>query len=503
MNIQKRVLLSIALATHLIATAAVEPQGTITPGTAATWADTTGNYIQSTGVTITDAAVLSGIATLQTTTIDANTQGTFVGDSLSKADSAVIAAATMVETATSTMVADTLVMRDEKGDFSARIITASIDLEDGSSEAATKAYLTYKNAALLVKESVVAMALGNTATAGDPGTIDGVSSLNGKRVLLNDQSDQRQNGIWVVNTGGQWSRPADFNSGDLARGAYVLVTDGVERKGSAWQCFSEASLIGIDDITFTPQVQPGQVEGENFGGIEAGNYGSFYKDKTGTVLNFRPLKAGTNISLTSDSNNVAISLTSTILLPTGSAAEPSLFFAGNQQTGLYKDAATDSLAFDIAGSPAVLVNTFTTQLNTNLIMPTAKNVYYDLMAEQVYTTSSMTSNLSTRGRIEVTMTQADFMEFVNMVTTDGTQVTVPTGVNSSYPIQKTLLVRYADNLPMTGNNRGFGVSKGSGYIWGGYRTGLNNRAVVVILTWLPNAGTKNPFVQVLPLFPAN
>lgn len=56
----------------------------------------------------------------------------------------------------------------------------------------------------------------NTAITGLPGSVDNVTVADGDRILLVGQTDKSENGLWLVNSGGAWTRPADYASGSTA-----------------------------------------------------------------------------------------------------------------------------------------------------------------------------------------------------------------------------------------------------------------------------------------------
>jgi phage-related tail fiber protein len=81
------------------------------------------------------------------------------------------------------------------------------------------------SAGLAIKE---AARVGTTAniTLNGTQTIDGIAAAEGDRVLVKNQTDATQNGIYVVSSG-NWARSTDFNeSNEVAQGTQVFVTLG-------------------------------------------------------------------------------------------------------------------------------------------------------------------------------------------------------------------------------------------------------------------------------------
>lgn len=81
-------------------------------------------------------------------------------------------------------------------------------------------------------------------------TIDGVAAVTGDRVLVKDQTDQTENGIYVVDTG-DWNRAADCDGPyDLVQGSVVYVNAGSTNTGF-WYCTSANPVdIESDNITW-------------------------------------------------------------------------------------------------------------------------------------------------------------------------------------------------------------------------------------------------------------
>lgn len=82
-------------------------------------------------------------------------------------------------------------------------------------------------------------------------TIDGVSATAGKRVLVKNQTDASENGIYVVATG-NWSRATDMDTnGDVVEGTRVWVTDGTLYDQTEWVVTSADDItIDTSDIVF-------------------------------------------------------------------------------------------------------------------------------------------------------------------------------------------------------------------------------------------------------------
>lgn len=104
--------------------------------------------------------------------------------------------------------------------------------------------------------SVVAAADTNQPLIGEL-TIDGVPTVLGDRVLLTNQSDPTQNGIWVVSVF-SWQRPADFSGGSSASHAQVYATGGTLYAGSSWVCTATQGSDAVSDPFAFPAPIPGE-----------------------------------------------------------------------------------------------------------------------------------------------------------------------------------------------------------------------------------------------------
>ena len=79
--------------------------------------------------------------------------------------------------------------------------------------------------------------------------IDGVQSVDGDRILVKDQADASQNGIYIASSG-LWSRAVDFDAtGKVARGTMTLVGDGPQ-VGLWMVTTADPVVLGLSDVSF-------------------------------------------------------------------------------------------------------------------------------------------------------------------------------------------------------------------------------------------------------------
>lgn len=119
----------------------------------------------------------------------------------------------------------------------------------------------YLKSSVLV-EIKMAVRVGTTTaitnlSGGAPSTLDGVALAVGDRVLVNNQADAKQNGIYqvtVLGTGanGTWVRASDFNeNADIKAGALVVVTEGTTQADTVWELSTNDPIVlGTSNINF-------------------------------------------------------------------------------------------------------------------------------------------------------------------------------------------------------------------------------------------------------------
>lgn len=81
--------------------------------------------------------------------------------------------------------------------------------------------------------------------------LDGVTLVQGDRVLLKDQTTGSQNGIYVINADGNAAtRATDYPAGYKAQGSVVKVTAGTANARTGWFQYAEPGLVGTDALQY-------------------------------------------------------------------------------------------------------------------------------------------------------------------------------------------------------------------------------------------------------------
>lgn len=118
-------------------------------------------------------------------------------------------------------------------------------------DVANKEYVDAARAGLDPKDSVVAATTSNITLSGEQ-TVDGVALVDGNRVLVKDQTDATQNGIYIVSTT-SWSRSSDANSSETITPAlFTFVESGSTFSNSGWVLTTDGTItVGVTPLNFT------------------------------------------------------------------------------------------------------------------------------------------------------------------------------------------------------------------------------------------------------------
>ena len=137
-----------------------------------------------------------------------------------------------------------------------------VSLADPSNpqDAATKAYVDAARSGLDVKQSVRAATTANLTSLSGEVTVDGVSLVDGDRILVKNQSAAQNNGIYVV-AAGAWSRATDADAdAEVTSGMFTFVEDGTANGDSGWVLSTNGAIVvGTTEIAFVQFSGAGQI----------------------------------------------------------------------------------------------------------------------------------------------------------------------------------------------------------------------------------------------------
>ena len=196
-----------------------------------------------------------------------------------------------------------------------------------------KAYVDMVVQGYAIKAEAQCATTGNITLSGLQ-TIDGYTTLAGDRVLVKNQSNQANNGIYAASSGA-WSRTSDANTYASLISAFIFIQNGSTQQNSGWVCTIPASgTLGTTPITWSQLASAVSyfagtgltLSSYTFSitntGVSAGSYGSASSVGTFTVNAQGQLTSAgsTSISIAPSQINAAI--------PNSSLANSSVTFNG-------------------------------------------------------------------------------------------------------------------------------------------------------------------------------
>lgn len=145
-------------------------------------------------------------------------------------------------------------------DFTSAILQVATPAEgDAANRVASKGYVDGVAQGLDIKESCKVATTGNITLSGTQ-TIDGVAVSASDRVLVKDQTDQKDNGVYIC-AAGSWARAADFAAGSSEAGAFTFVEQGTVNGDNGFVCTSDkgSDVVGTNNIVFSQFSGAGQI----------------------------------------------------------------------------------------------------------------------------------------------------------------------------------------------------------------------------------------------------
>jgi hypothetical protein len=154
-------------------------------------------------------------------------------------------------------------------------------------------------------------------------SIDGVTLSAGQRVLIKDQTDAFENGVYTVTTEGDgatnWvlTRATDYDEvAEMGNGSLVPVKSGTQYPNTTWMQSTTVTTIGTDDIDYnkfqsTPisTTEDSVLIGDQYDGVksQALTDGQLLIGDTGNAPTASTLTAGTGINITNASGSITLS----------------------------------------------------------------------------------------------------------------------------------------------------------------------------------------------------
>lgn len=177
-------------------------------------------------------------------------------------------------------------------------------------QAATKRYVDNAIQGLNAKISVhhATVSPGNLASDFEDGDIvDGFAMSTGDRVLIKNQADQSENGIYIVQASGAPIRSDDANTFEELVGAFIFVEAGATLANTGWVCTATSGgILETDPIPWVQFSSAGIITVDGEGLEKTGNEISLELDGTTLFKGATGLKVATDGITTNEIINLAV-----------------------------------------------------------------------------------------------------------------------------------------------------------------------------------------------------
>jgi len=171
-----------------------------------------------------------------------------------------------------------------------------------TSDLTNKAYVDGVAQGLKVKDSVRLATTGPGTLLSDfsnGDTIDGQPLVTGNRLLIKNQADGAENGIYIVQASGSPVRSNDADTFIELVSAFVFVEDGSVNADSGWVCTANSGgTLGSTNLPFTQFAGAGAYTADGLGIEAIGTEFSLELDGTSLSKSSSGLKINSSLSLT-------------------------------------------------------------------------------------------------------------------------------------------------------------------------------------------------------------
>lgn len=119
----------------------------------------------------------------------------------------------------------------------------------------------------------------NVASLSGLGVQNGITPVDGTRILLTGQTTASQNGVWSTHAGA-WTRPLEFDANTHASGTLVYAQLGTTNSNTLWQCTTTpvSDQVGVNNLAFALTSAGGTVTS-----FSAGNLGTLFTTSVATA----------------------------------------------------------------------------------------------------------------------------------------------------------------------------------------------------------------------------
>jgi hypothetical protein len=249
----------------------------------------------------------------------------------------------------------------------------NVALPQNPTDGVNKSYVDNLASGLNTKESAKAASTANINILSSITTLDTITIIPGDRVLIKNQTNQVENGIYIVQNGGFLTRSIDLANGSRAAGVFTFVQQGTDNGDKGLVCITDypSDIVGTNNINFSQFNGNGTLNignGLEFVGIslqvKLNSTGGLAFN--GSQLGLSPLVAGNNLSLISGVLNVEpITELSTVITGTWNADVIEILYGGTGNTAFADKSIVYSDGSQLIGTNGLIWDHTKTALGIN------------------------------------------------------------------------------------------------------------------------------------------